>query len=769
MPDLNSIGRYKILRRLGEGAMAVVYLGLDPAIDRFVAIKLLRADLVDEDIRERFMREARSAGRLSHPNIVAIYDIGEHEGQPYIAMEYVQGQTLGQIVRAGEVAITRALTWIDQLCSGLAYAHRSAIVHRDIKPNNLIIDAEGTLKILDFGIARTAASSSTNAGTVLGTIAYMSPEQVRGKPIDQRADIFSVGIVLYELLAGTKPFRGETPHAALQATLASRPEPLERFNPAVDAAIANIVYRCLEKDPAARYQSLDEMRDDLRPLLRATEDSSVQPSSPPSPKRPGTPRRELGRDAARERQRIGQLATLLAEARQSLGQGDAARARQSVDMALMLDPAHDEAMELLREIEWVDRAAAEKPRMLPTPADAPVPISAPAPARPAGVVISLTGSPSHQPSEAEAGHHFVARRTEITAMARQIMTGAGGSFLITGYRGVGKTSFVNHLIHRITHEFGGERSRRLVVIRLNLTKRLKPVQLMHLIIKALADELDTHGLAEQVPPRVRARLAEAVRRTSFAIKQTSGVESESSMGAEISAAGAILTGKVTGEQKDKVSKGEELAYLDYDEQAAETDLVTIAKLLAAGHVTAASWWRRWLPLLRGSSAAATTFKMIFVFDELDKLDQFTPTGRTAALDAIFSSLKSLLTTSGITFLFVGGRDMQERWQEDITRGDSIYQSVFSHHTYLSCLWDDVPALCESYLAATSSPPPIVLEHFRGFIRYAGRGIPRLALDAMKQYIDWEDGPPTLKLSPEDVRYAVVLQRSQRRPAAGIQR
>ena len=160
---------------------------------------------------------------------------------------------------------------------------------------------------------------------------------------------------------------------------------------------------------------------------------------------------------------------------------------------------------------------------------------------------------------------------------------------------------------------------------------------------------------------------------------------------------------------------------------------------------AISWWRRWLAAFGGGSAGAMTFKVIFVFDELDKLDQFARSGQTAALDVIFSSLKSLLTTSRITFLFVGGRDMQQRWQEDVTRGDSIYQSVFSYHTYLPCLWDDVPALCVSYLSPTSSAEPLVLDHFKGFIGYAGRGIPRLGLDAMKQYMRWESGPPTLTL------------------------
>src|SRR5262245_53325306 len=212
-PLPTTISRYKILQRLGEGGMGSLYLARDPAIDRLVAIKLLREDVESDELRERFAREARAVGRLRHQNIVVVFDVGEDDNRPFIAMEYVEGETLSAIIRERRnIPIERKLQWIEQLCDGLAYAHRADLVHRDIKPATLMIDSDGMLKILDFGvvrISRSAATGMTQAGTLMGTLNYMSPEQMSGLPIDHRSDIFSVGAVAYELLAYQRAFHGD--------------------------------------------------------------------------------------------------------------------------------------------------------------------------------------------------------------------------------------------------------------------------------------------------------------------------------------------------------------------------------------------------------------------------------------------------------------------------------------------------------------------------------------------------------------------------------
>ena len=258
-PEL--IGRYQVLKAIGEGGMGSLYLARDPAIDRLVAIKLLREGFDTAELRQRFASEARSAGRLHHQNIVTIFDVGEHQKQPFIAMEYVKGRTLGQLgADNAQVPLATKLDWMDKLCAGLHYAHKNGVIHRDIKPANIMIDDEGTLKILDFGIARFGASEMTQAGMVIGTLNYMAPEQMMGKPIDARADIFSVGAVFYELLTYQRAFPGDLSTGIVHKILSGNPEPLRSALPDLPAPLIAIVDRCLEKEPDKRFPDLGAAR-----------------------------------------------------------------------------------------------------------------------------------------------------------------------------------------------------------------------------------------------------------------------------------------------------------------------------------------------------------------------------------------------------------------------------------------------------------------------------------------------------------------------------
>ncbi|HZT92017.1 MAG TPA: Stk1 family PASTA domain-containing Ser/Thr kinase [Gaiellaceae bacterium] len=262
--------RYVIRRKLGSGGMADVYLAEDQELGRRVALKLLDdRHASDEQFVERFRREAQSAAGLNHPNIVSIFDRGRAEGTYYIAMEYLDGRTLKELlVRNGPTPIPIAIDYARQILSALAFAHRNGIVHRDIKPHNIVVGGDGRLKVTDFGIARSGASQMTEAGSIVGTAQYLSPEQARGAPVDPRSDIYSLGIVLYEMLTGKVPFTGDTPVEIAMKHLSQVPKPPSELRPEVPHDLDAVVMRALAKDPAQRYASAEEMDADLARVAR---------------------------------------------------------------------------------------------------------------------------------------------------------------------------------------------------------------------------------------------------------------------------------------------------------------------------------------------------------------------------------------------------------------------------------------------------------------------------------------------------------------------
>jgi eukaryotic-like serine/threonine-protein kinase len=282
-------GRYRIVRKLGAGGMADVYLAEDQELGRRVAIKILDGRHAnDAQFIERFRREAKNAAALNHPNIVSIYDRGEAEHTYYIAMEYLDGRTLKElIVGRGPAPVNVSVEYARQILSALRFAHRHGIVHRDIKPHNVLVDREGRVKVTDFGIARAGTSQMTEAGSIVGTAQYLSPEQARGTEVDQRSDLYSLGIVLYELLTGQTPFDGDTPVEIAMKHLSATPRPPSQIRRDVPRDLDMVVMRALAKDPSARYQSADEMEADLERVLRgatlaaATTDSATQIMSAP--------------------------------------------------------------------------------------------------------------------------------------------------------------------------------------------------------------------------------------------------------------------------------------------------------------------------------------------------------------------------------------------------------------------------------------------------------------------------------------------------------
>jgi eukaryotic-like serine/threonine-protein kinase len=286
------IGKYEIVRVLGKGGMGTVYLGRDADLDRAVAIKVLRNSVSDDELLQRFLREARAAANLRHENIITIYEVGEHDRQPFMAMEYVDGPSLGQVITAREpLPLGRRLSYIEQVCAGLHHAHREGIVHRDIKPPNLMVDRGDLIRIVDFGIARVEGSGMTLDGTLIGSLNYMSPEQMLGRPVDLRSDIFAVGAVAYELLSYQQAFPGTLDDGLLHRLPSEPPPALSSLCPGLPPEIERLVMRALAKRPDDRFSDLDQMRVALREVRRGVDpDQQLESLSTPTLVRPSDAR-----------------------------------------------------------------------------------------------------------------------------------------------------------------------------------------------------------------------------------------------------------------------------------------------------------------------------------------------------------------------------------------------------------------------------------------------------------------------------------------------
>ena len=292
MTESQKIGRYEIIEEKGRGAMGAVYIARDPAMDRIVALKTIHSLALSgpqaEEFRERFYREARAAGGLSHPGIVTIFDVGEQDGVPYLVMEFIEGHTLAEAAKNGQrFTFERVCEIGQQVAEALAYAHKHRVIHRDIKPANILLTSEGKYgverpKITDFGVAKLGAAQLTSTGQILGSPAFMPPEQFTGAPIDGRSDLFSLGVILYWMATGEYAFTGETITAVSYKVVHTEAVPPRKLNPAMPAAFDEIILKCLAKSPSDRYATGDELAHDLAALRAGRPTAELQAPVPVS-------------------------------------------------------------------------------------------------------------------------------------------------------------------------------------------------------------------------------------------------------------------------------------------------------------------------------------------------------------------------------------------------------------------------------------------------------------------------------------------------------
>ena len=274
------VGRYEILEIIGTGATGRVARAHDPMIGRLVAIKLFARELAQGAARQRFLQEARVVGQLSHPSIMTLHDMGidEPTQTPYLVMEYLEGLPLDRMLEKGSLPFPKACAWVAEIACALGVAHRKGVIHGDVKPANVLITNDGRVKLMDFGMARLA-SHDTGASPLLGTPAYWCPEQILGKPQDSRSDLFSLGVVLYEMVTGKRPFDADSLQGICGRVLSSTPLPASHANPSVPSAFDGVIVRCLAKDPAARYATAEILAEELYPLARRKTVTEVQPQT----------------------------------------------------------------------------------------------------------------------------------------------------------------------------------------------------------------------------------------------------------------------------------------------------------------------------------------------------------------------------------------------------------------------------------------------------------------------------------------------------------
>ena len=315
------IGKYDVVNVIGRGGMGIVYKAIDPHLDRPVAIKMVTSGFADHpEHLKRFFREAQSLGSLQHPNIVTVYDLGDYGGNPYFVMQYLEGETLDSVLlNRRPLVLLDKINIMIQVCQGLSYAHRRGVVHRDIKPANIMLSKDGGVKILDFGIAYVGDRSVTTTGQIVGTLSYMSPEQISGNPVDARTDLFSVGVVLYQLFTGHLPFEGETTATTLLKILHDPPPPLGKFLVSYPPELEHILLRALAKATADRYGSAEEFALDLGRLQGQLKQESIS-------------------------QEMRQVAILLES-------GELDKAQESLLRVLKIDQHQTDANRLLREVQ----------------------------------------------------------------------------------------------------------------------------------------------------------------------------------------------------------------------------------------------------------------------------------------------------------------------------------------------------------------------------------------------------------------------------------
>jgi len=717
------MGDYRLEAVVGQGGMGIVYRAQQLSLDRPVALKLLGPSVADDaQFQARFRRESHVATSIDHPNVIPVYDAGEWEGLLYMAMKYVEGKDLRAVIaEEGRLDPERAAYIVGQVAAALDAAHAVGLVHRDVKPGNVLLASQDHVYLTDFGLAkhgRSAGAELTQTGMFVGTLDFVSPEQIRADALDARSDQYGLGCVLYNALTGQPPYSRESDVALLYAHLFD-PPPLPSAVVPELAAFDPVIERSMAKDPSWRYPTAGDLGRAALAASQGLPAPDVVPSVAP----------ELGAGAP--------AATTVFAAAAAEAEPEPEQWEPSPDATVVAPSPPAPAPVQPASSPWPPADFAEAMEDL-VPRRQPV------------VSFPLRGDfryVHHPLAKDETVIPLLGNERVVERLVERILHSSGGSFLVTGFRGVGKTTVILRALESLAARTEGPA---VLPVFLNVARPRSTEELLFEVIRRLFEALVDKGVLGALHPEAQRQLILAYTRTSLSFKETREKAVERSRALSLSPTVPMLEAlapKLELSNKSTDSLATEAAFLAYSDADVEHDFVRIVSLFRStfeAEPPERSWWQRMVgEQPEESPPQSWDGKVVIVIDEVDKL-----TAREdgiANIEALLSGLKNLLTIRGVHFLFVAGTDLHDITIRDRHRGNSVYDSVFGWQLYVPCTWKATDKLLDAVLAENTPRSP-QLQAFRDYLRFKGRGVPRLLLMELNDFVEWDDGNPRLTLA-----------------------
>ncbi len=735
----SEIAGYRIEEIAGRGGMGVVYKATQLNLDRTVALKVLTPELAaDSGFRERFSRESRMAASIDHPNVVPVFEAGNADGRLFLAMRFVEGRNLGNLVdEEGPLPPARAIGILGQVAGALDAAHERGLVHRDVKPANILLTRSGARDqayLTDFGLTkqRTADSGLTKTGQWVGSLDFVAPEQIQGAEVDARTDVYALGAVLYQALTGSPPFDKESEVATMYAHMAEPPPVPSAQVPSLPQAFDSVIASAMAKEPSERYPSAGDLG---RAAAEAAEDGRVTPPGEGTIAPSAPPEEFLARPSASPPPTAGEIP------------------HPTTAQPLPPPPPSPPAPPVRAEPSRSGRRGRGG-RRFRRRRDHAVEARDPDSRKPVRIPLISGFKFLHGPRDPDAAIPLLGNDVVVESVSQRIAHSDTGSFLISGFRGVGKTTIVRQALSGLDDRDGGLN---LIPIFIDVPQPKTKGELLTEMVRRLYEELDRTRVLGRLPPDLQAKLSQTYRRTSLSMREGRAEGIERNQGVSLGPVSGIsgqVGRKTTGSSSSEAEFLElKPADLEHEFRSFVRDLKSppddepppprgLSRIFGRGRDQSGPW----------------SGQVVVVLDELDKLTNQSE-GRETVRELI-TELKTLLAAGGTHFLFVGGPDLHVEALEDQKRGNSIFESVFKWHAYVPCIWGAEERLLQAVIPDPESNREEV-ELLRGHLAFWGRGVPGLMMRELNSFVYWDGDSAYLTLAAPDlerIRFFAGLER-----------